>query len=63
MTMSQIVVELCRREGKKKQVNIAQMREIVANLCDILVENHEAVITLMMNGAKRDKKKSAKKKK
>jgi hypothetical protein len=33
--VDQLAVELCRREGKKKQVNIAQMREILCKIAEI----------------------------
>lgn len=41
-TSKEIVLELCKREGKKRQVNVAQMTEIVGHLADIM---HECSIT------------------
>lgn len=36
MKIKKLVKELCRIEGKKKQVDVAQMTEIVGHLSDIL---------------------------
>lgn len=36
MTNKDLVLNLCRRERGKKQVNVAQMTEIVSNLSDIV---------------------------
>ena len=36
MTIKQLAKELCKREGKKKQVDIAQMTEVLGHLADIL---------------------------
>lgn len=33
--VDQLAVEICRREVKKKQVNIAQMREILCKIAEI----------------------------
>lgn len=33
--VDQLAVEICRREGKSKQVNIAQMREILRQIAEI----------------------------
>lgn len=38
MTLKSLTRELCRREGKKKQVDIAQMSETLRNLFDIAYE-------------------------
>jgi len=66
-TIEKLIRELCKREGKKAQVNIAQMREIVGVLADVIYEAgleddqigdcvqwHDMFETL---GAKRAKKK------
>lgn len=37
-TLRALAVELCRREGLKKQVDIAQMLEILGHLSDIFYE-------------------------
>jgi len=38
MKIKELTQELCRREGKKRQVNVAQMSEVVKCLADILHE-------------------------
>jgi len=66
-TIKGLALELCRREKKKKQVNIAQMSETLGHLSDILFENEEfmfdnyafdVVEVLHINGIKRAKKKA-----
>lgn len=39
MSYSQLVSELCARERGSRQVDAAQMREIVSNLKDLVEEN------------------------
>lgn len=46
-TLKDLALELCRREGKKKGVNIAQMSEILARLVDIGAEQSLAVFTIL----------------
>jgi len=66
-TIEKLIRELCKRESKKAQVNIAQMREIVGVISDVIYESgieydetrdcvqwHDMFETL---GAKRAKKK------
>lgn len=71
MTIKKIVQELCKREGLKKQVNIAQVSELVGHLSDMLYDNliddkgfiSPVIKSLILNGQKRaEKKKKAKKK-
>lgn len=55
---NELVEELLKREKGKKQVNVAQMREVVSNLCDIFSEGnhrqrHTLLSTLQANGLKR----------
>lgn len=38
MNFQKLAREICKREGKKQQVNIAQVNEVLRCLCDILVE-------------------------
>lgn len=45
-----LILELCRREAKKKQVNVAQMSEIVARLRDIFKEDPCRVISILWKG-------------
>ena len=45
-TVKAIALELCKREAGKKQVDIAQMTEIVAHLSDLMVEMEFEMRTL-----------------
>lgn len=59
-TIKALALELTRREGKKKQVNIAQMSETLGHLSDIVYQcKIEYFWTLFYNnGLKRAKKKA-----
>lgn len=64
-----IAIELTKREGKKKQVNIAQMNEIMAHLSDMVYEQYDnlgivpnmelliLIVTFYKNGKRRAGKK------
>ncbi len=41
MNLNLLAVEICKREGKKKQVDIAQVKEILKVLIEILSEGVE----------------------
>lgn len=71
MTMNSILKQLMLRESLKKQVNRAQMKEILGHISDLLFENYTKLdwnpegnveatnwmdIVLYNNGAKRRKK-------
>lgn len=66
MTIKQLAVKLCKKEGKKKQVNVAQMHEVLGIVSDILHHEWENSVrlsvlsVLLNNGAKRAKKKDKK---
>jgi hypothetical protein len=67
-TIKAVVQELSRREGLKKQVDIAQISELVGHLSDMSVENAEPQAdgsimcdlfeALIKNGVRRKKKKA-----
>jgi len=65
MKIKKLALKLCKIEGLKKQVNIAQMSEIVGALSDILYEELGAILIpenrtyseLLDNGYKRMLKK------
>jgi hypothetical protein len=66
-TIRALVNELVRREGLKKQVEIAQVRELVGHLSDIMYEwingldtNLSLLRVLYENGRRRAKKKGKK---
>lgn len=44
MTRKQLVLKLCCAEGKKKQVDVAQMSEIVARLGEITKRDPKGVL-------------------
>lgn len=76
MTIKQLAVKLCKKEGLKKQVNVAQMQEVLGALSDLvyaqikkanidIIENPKQmnffiIDVLCLNGAKRAKKKDKK---
>lgn len=67
MTIKKLIKELCKREGLKKQVDIAQVTEIVGHLAEIVFEECEVspgsikvLEELVMLGQKRAKKKEKK---
>ncbi len=67
MTILKLRKELAKREGLKKQVDIAQLSEVLGHLSDMIweqagpQEEHEIYWTLSYNGWKRAKKKAKKK--
>lgn len=48
MTFKKLVLELCKREGKKKQVNVAQMSEVVKCLIRIFKDNPVGVLKVFL---------------
>lgn len=58
-TMSDLAKVVVFREGKKRSISIAQVKEVLAILSDLLIEDYTVVNRLLLvNGAKRAKKKS-----
>lgn len=66
MTIKKLAKLLCAREGKKSQVSIANMNEILAHLSDIIFEHEDGAgqvfDALVLNGIKRAAKKAKSKK-
>lgn len=76
MTIKQLAKELCKREGKRKQVDIAQMTEVLGRLADIFssewgekweidfkisgIDEEHSYLSLAKLGEKRAKKKAKK---
>ena len=58
-SIKQLAREITKREGLKKQVNIAQVSEILAVLSDLMFEDFKGRIEwlLIENGQKRAEKK------
>jgi hypothetical protein len=57
MNMALISQEIARREGGKKQVSIAQIKEILRCLGDMIAENDEVSQALKIYAARRARKK------
>lgn len=56
MTIKQIVKLIVEAEGKKSQVSVGDVREIVGLVAELLAMNSEAHATLLKLGIKRLKK-------
>lgn len=57
MNLRDLYKEIAKREGKKSQVKIGDIREIVAILADIFIKHPKTVSTLYKLGQRRAKKK------
>ena len=57
MNMVLISQEIARREGVKKQVSIAQIKEILRCLGDMVAENEEVLQAIKVYAARRARKK------
>jgi len=63
MTFKKLCLQLAKKEGLKKEVNIAQMREILSHLCDIIYDERvdqgysKTLFLLITNGEKRNARK------
>lgn len=56
-TIKALAKEICKREGKKKQVDIAQVSEILGVLSDIVYDDFYHTLGLLFwNGHRRWKK-------
>jgi hypothetical protein len=62
MSIKKLVLEITKREGLKKEVSVAQVREIIGHLCDVIFEEREengisqSMKAIIENGAKRVRK-------
>lgn len=56
MTMKELTSFIALSEGKKKAVQVGDVREVLAILSDMLYEDPRIVSTLFMNGQNRAKK-------
>jgi len=57
MNMNELAVEVSKREGGKVNLPIAQIKEVLAHLSDIVYENGDEIEDLLFeNGARRRKK-------
>ena len=51
--MNTIAAEICEREGKKKQVSIGQVKEILGVFADMVKDDLEVLTTFMNYAGKR----------
>ena len=59
MTIKEIVSYVAKKEGKKVQTSVGNVREIVRILCELVYADEDALKTMIKNGkrlAKRKKK-------
>lgn len=55
MDFQKLASEVASREGKKSQVGIGNIREIISILSEIMAEDKSVVEMLLENGRKKDK--------
>lgn len=60
-TIKALASELAKREGKKSQARIGDIREILGHLSDIAFDDYRHLYVLVVNGQKRALKKAKKK--
>lgn len=53
MNMNEIALELAKREGKKREVNITQIRELLRCLSDMAVVDPSVLKTIEQSGQRR----------
>lgn len=53
MTLNQLVSAIAAREGKKSQVKVGDIREILRVIADLMVEDPEVMVTLVRYANKR----------
>lgn len=53
MNMNQLAKLVCSLEGKKKSVNIAQVKEILSIISYLIFYRPQVLITLLKNGSKK----------
>jgi hypothetical protein len=56
MTIQKLASEIAKREGKKSQARIGDIREILGILSDVAVEDMRVLYSLVVNGCRRRKK-------
>ena len=52
MNLNKLAELVCKHEGKKEQVNIAQVKEIITVLSKILIKKPLYIIALLKRGLK-----------
>lgn len=56
MKLNEIYKQVAKLEGKKKQVSIAQIREIIGIISDLMLKHPKIISTLYRLGERRSKK-------
>lgn len=59
MTIKELATEIAKREAKKSQVTIGNVREILAHLSDISAADPSALVIIEKNGRRRATRKKA----
>lgn len=52
MNMNELAKLLCHFEKGKKEISIAQMKEILKNLCALMCDDPQIIATLIKHGEK-----------
>lgn len=56
-TIKEIVAHIAKLEGKKSEVSIGNLREVVGIISDLISRDPDALLALVNNGKRRAKKK------
>jgi len=51
--LNQLAIEISKREGKKINLSIAQIKEVLGHLCDIVDEDYVKVVQNIRKAGKR----------
>lgn len=57
MNINEIAKHIAKSEGLKKQVNIAQIKEIIGHVAELMASDADALLDIVQLGHKRVKKK------
>ncbi len=57
MTIRELATEIAKREGKKSQVSVGNVREILGHISDLVVSDPSSLNAIMANGYRRAKRK------
>ncbi len=52
MNLNEVAVEVAKREGKKEQVNIAQIKEVIKHLASIVYEKTSIDLSALLKKVK-----------
>lgn len=60
MKIKDIALHLAKKESLKKQINIAQIKEVLGHLAELISSDADALLNVIAYGNKRTKKKKLK---